>query len=296
MNGKDASRIAQIWDPQFLKELQRQLSSQEYFHWTIREKAPPGQEQPPPVQFWLAKPPDMITGDAEYDKFVREQLAKYGAGVIGPDAIAQAAREKSVWLGNITVELPPKLEWGIMRLLHGGAEMQQGELAKELRVQNRDEVAAALRDMEGRGMVERTGTVRTSPYRLSKEVERTYFELDYAEVGTAPDVAEVADKAVSAYLKEGLFVATASQRIKKGRDRTDLVAYDYAREVPISVEIESVSEVDSHPEHVMYNMTKWAKMGFAECHVWSKSPKIKSIREQLDGEQKKRVSVIVISS
>ncbi len=296
VNGKDASRIAQIWDPQFLKELQQQLSSQEYFHWTIREKAPPGLEQPPPVQFWLSRPPDMMTGDAEYDAFVSKQLAKYGAGVIGPDAIAQAAREKSMWLGNITVELPPKLEWGIMRLLHENSEMQQGELAKGLRVQNRDEVAAALRDMEGRGIVERTGTVRTSPYRLSKEIERTYFELDHAEVGTAPDVAEVADKAVSAYLKEGLFVAAASQRIKKGRDRTDLVAYDYAREVPISVEIESVSEVDSHPEHVMYNMTKWAKMGFVECHVWSKSPKIKGIREQLDGEQKKRVSVIVISS
>ena len=296
VNGKDAARIAQIWDPQFLKELQQQLSSQEYFHWTIREKAPPGREQPPPAQFWLAKPPDMVTGDAEYDEFVQKQLAKYGAGTVGPNAIAQAAREKSKWLESITVELPSRLEWGIMCLLLGDSEMQQGELAAELRVQNRDEVASALRDMEGRGLVERAGTVRTSPYRLTKKAEQAYFDADHTEVGTAADVEEVASKAVEAYIKQGLFVATASQRIKKGRDRTDLVAYDYTRETPISVEIESVSEVQSHPEHVMYNMTKWAEMGFAECHVWSKSPKIREIRDRLDEEQKKHVSVIVISS
>ena len=163
-------------------------------------------------------------------------------------------------------------------------------------MQNRDEIAAALRSMEDGGLVGRAGTVRTSPYALSEKAVRTYFGFDHTEVGSAPDVAEVAQKAVAAYLKRGLFVAVASQRIKKGADRTDLVAYDYTKETPISVEIESVSEVQSHPEHVRYNMTKWAKMGFAECHVWSKSPRIKDIRDRLDVEQKKRVFVMVISS
>ena len=296
VNGKDASRIAQIWDPQFQKELQQRLSSQEYFHWTMREKAPPGQEQPPPVQFWLAKPPDMIVTDAEYEGFVREQLAKYGSGTVGLNAMAQAASEKSRWLENIQVELPTRMEWRIMCLLHQNAEMQQTELADQLRVQNRDEVAAALRGMVERGLVERTGMVRTAPYALSKKAEQAYFGFDYAEVGTASDVAEVSQKAVDAYLERGLFVTVAAQRIRKGTDRTDLVAYDYERKIPISVEIESASEVQSHPEHVRYNMTKWPKLGFAECHVWSKSPKIRGILEQLDGEEKERVSVMVISS
>ena len=175
-----------------------------------------------------------------------------------------------------------------------GNDRQTG--TAELRVQNRDEVASTLRDMEKRGLVERAGTVRTSPYRLAKKARQAYFDMDYEEVGTAADVEEVASKAVEAYLKQGLFVATASPKIKKGRDRTDLMAYDYTREAPILVEVESASEVQNHPEHVMYNMTKCAKLGFAECHVWSKSPKIREIRERLDEEQKKHVSVIVIPS
>lgn len=296
VNGKDASRIAQIWDPQFQRELQQQLSSQEYFRWLLREKAAPGAEQPLPVQFWLNRPPALLVTGAGYDEFVKKQLAKYGTGIVGPNAVAQAAREKSRWLENITVPVPSRLAWGVMCLLRD-AEMQQIDLAKQLRVQNRDEVASILREMEEQKMVERAGAVRTAPYRLTARAEQTYFAFDHAEVGTAADVEEVAGKAVAAYLKQGLFVATASQRIKKGTDRTDLVAYDYEREAPISVEIESASEVSSHPEHVMYNMTKWDRLGFAECHVWSKSPKIRGIRDALeDGEQKKRVSVMVISS
>jgi len=31
----------------------------------------------------------------------------------------------------------------------------------------------------------------------------------------------------------------------------------------ISVEIESYSEVKSHPEHVLLNMKKWKEMGFS---------------------------------
>ena len=61
-------------------------------------------------------------------------------------------------------------------------------------------------------------------------------------------------------------MAIVTQRIQKGNYRTDLVAYDYTQ-VLISVEIESVSEVNNHLEHVRYNMAKWTEMGFVECHV-----------------------------
>ncbi len=295
VNGKDASRIAQIWDPQFQKELQQQFASQEYFHWTIREKAPPGKEQPPPVQFWLARPPELTIDDHTYDEFVRAQLARYGSGSIEPNTITQAAKKRTQWIENIEVEFPTKIEWDIMRLLEGG-EMRQAQIVSALHVQNRDEVAPVLKEMEEQGRIERIDAGRTSPYQLTAKTQAAYFEFDHTQIGTAQDIPEVARKAIEAYLAEGLFVAMASQRIKKGRDRTDLIAYDYSRDVPISVEIESVSEVQSHQEHVRYNMTKWPKMGFSECHVWSKSQKIRQIWAGLDEEEKKRISPIVISS
>ena len=96
------------------------------------------------------------------------------------------------------------------------------------------------------------------------------------------------------YLKKEAFVALASQKIRKDRDRTDLVVYDYDNRMPISVEIESTAEVQSHPEHVRYNMTKWPRLGFEQCHVWSKNPKIAQIFDGLDEKEKHGVRAIVI--
>jgi len=75
---------------------------------------------------------------------------------------------------------------------------------------------------------------------------------------------------------------------------TDLVAYDYLHDLPISVEIESYSEVDSHPEHVKLNMTKWRDLGFSECHIWSKNAKIQEIYDSLNDDEKKSVKIFLL--
>jgi len=93
----------------------------------------------------------------------------------------------------------------------------------------------------------------------------------------------------------GLFVTIALQKIEKDEDRTDLIAYSYDSDKSISVEIESTSELLSHPEHAIYNMRKWPKMGFDMCHVWSASPKLQEIYDkQITKEEAKDVSVFVI--
>ena len=292
VNGKDASRIAQIWDPQFQTELQQQLASQEYFHWTVREKAPPGKEQPPPIQFWLGAPPEQLVGGAAYQEFVSGQLERYGRGVVG--SAESAAREaKTRWMEQVTVKLPAALEWRIMLALRQGQSLQQAQIVDILRVANRTEALPVLKDMTGRGLLERPGGGRTAPYRLTDKAKSTYFDLDFAGVGTAGDVESLCRKAAESYMAWDMFVAVASQRISKGRDRTDLVAYNYETGVPVSVEIESASEVSSHREHVRYNMVKWRKMGFGACHVWSTSPKVREIYDTLDERDKKVVELVV---
>ncbi|MDA8031670.1 MAG: hypothetical protein MPK62_11220, partial [Alphaproteobacteria bacterium] len=121
-------------------------------------------------------------------------------------------------------------------------------------------------------------------------------DFDPSKIGTASDIPEVVERVVDAYISRKLFLAVAPQRVKKGEDRTDLVAYDYERETPISIEVESESEVQSHPEHVKYNMKKWRKMGFQECHVWSKSSRIRQIRDTLGEDEKLGVVITVTSS
>ncbi|MFN3653811.1 MAG: hypothetical protein ACK4TO_00605, partial [Candidatus Nitrosotenuis sp.] len=59
------------------------------------------------------------------------------------------------------------------------------------------------------------------------------------------------------------------------------------------VEIESTSELQSHPEQARYNMLKWKELGFTECHVWSKSLKIQEIKDKL-GSNARDVQIFII--
>ena len=52
--------------------------------------------------------------------------------------------------------------------------------------------------------------------------------------------------------------------------------------------------VNIHWEHVIYNVTKWKKMGFDRCHIWSKSPQIHQIHASLVDEEKRDVRLMSI--
>ncbi|MDE0267264.1 MAG: hypothetical protein OXK17_09700 [Thaumarchaeota archaeon] len=294
VNGKDAVRMAQIWDPQFKGELTRLLASQEYFHWSIREKAPPGKEQPLPVQFWLGAPPALQVSADAYDAFLAAQLAKYGRGAVEDTIVRQTIAARNKWLEGITIRFPAHMEWRIMVMLLG-KPLQQVDMVSQLPVSNRSEVLDILKKMQSDRLVRKTDPGnRMSKYELTPEARSTYFEPRFDEVGSAAEIDDLTRRVFNGYLDMGLFVAVASQKVTKGRDRTDLVAYDYEDDAPISVEIESVVEVQSHPEHVRYNMVKWRDMGFGRCHVWSKSPKVQQIYDRLSDEEKRGVRVTVI--
>ena len=294
VNGKDAGRVSQIWDPQFQRELVQQFASQEYFHWTVREKAPPGEEQPPPIQFWLNPPPELPVSGERYTAFLSEQLARYGRGTVEDTVVRQEAINRNKWLDNISVQFPTHLEWTVLLILLEKPR-QQVDIVSRLRVSNRSEVLDVLKALVSRDLVQKTEkNSRTSPYGLTTVARSQYFDYDFHEVGSAEEMEGLTRTVFEEYIGMGAFVTMAPQKIARGRDRTDLVAYDYDNRIPISVELESVSEVQSHPEHVRYNMTKWQKMGFEQCHVWSKNPRIQKIYDGLTDKEKTGVAVTVI--
>ena len=289
VNGKDASRIAQIWDPQFQKELTQQFASQEYFRWTIREKAASGEEQPPPIQFWLNMPPELLHDDERYQEILAQQLEKYGHGKVEDTIVRQTVANRTKWLEHISVQFPTKMQWKIMLLLRD-KHMKQNELVSILKVSNRSEVADVLKELMDRRFIEKTEPGnRLSAYVLTKKAQSDYFDFDIESIGTAEDIENISNNVINVYLEVGMFVTLASQKIVKGQDRTDIIAYDYDNEIPISIEIESSVEVQSHPEHVRYNMTKWHKLGFEQCHMWSSNKKLREIFDNLDDEEKRGV-------
>jgi len=135
---------------------------------------------------------------------------------------------------------------------------------------------------------------RKSFYTISKQAYSTYFDYSFEDIGTANDIEILALDVAELYLKKKHFVSIANQKVKKGKLRTDLIAYDYETNTPISIEIESYAEVESNPQHVLLNMKKWPELGFKLCHMWSRNKKIQTIYdEQLSDEEKKFVTVMI---
>ena len=90
-------------------------------------------------------------------------------------------------------------------------------------------------------------------------------------------------------------MAIAIQKVRKGKYRTDMVAYDYNTKTPISVEIESEAEMESHPEHVRLNMMKWRELGFKKCDIWSYAKNLEELYNALaEGTIKKSITAFVM--
>jgi intein/homing endonuclease len=125
VSGDDASRLARAWDPQFEKEIKQALVTQPDFTWTFRLRADPGEEQGPPVQEKLLKPPEEKHSDAEIQAFCVTMKDLYGADrtdksvfekekettpewarFLLPD---QPFPTKEVWRLLVAEEAPPRL-------------------------------------------------------------------------------------------------------------------------------------------------------------------------------------------
>ena len=303
ISGKDASRMANIWDPKFSRQIQQQLAAQEDFHWTIKMRATPGSEQPTPIQFWLPKPPKSNLNEDELRQFITTQHNLYGYDIIddndekdGLSIFQQHHIQKNRWLKYITVDfIQDKVQWLVLVQLYWNKSLNLTDITKNIQAKNRDDVSATLQNMLEKKYITKINKSRNVRYALTKETKKRYFDFDSRAIGTAKEIPRLTHLAIEAYLQKGLFVTLALQKIKKDKDRSDLIAYSYDTGKSISVEIESSSELSSHPEHTRYNMEKWKKMGFDACHLWSSNPKLSEIyKSQTPDEYKKDVEVFII--
>ena len=295
VSGKDGKRFGQIWDPFYIKQIESQLATQEFFHWTARLIAAPGETQPLPIQFWPVFPKKDIQTSEFLDSFIKSQKELYGYGKVGESLMEQHSSKSNEWLKNITVEPPLYDEWLIYLILQKSSLglLKIVELFKN-GTDHRDKVKEILSKMVNDGKLEQTWGHK-GVYSLTKAIKSKYLTFKSNMIGTAKDIPMVTEKAVQYYLNKGYYLTIANQKIRKGKLMTDLVAYDYTTETPISVEIESDNEIKSHQfGHVKLNMVKWKDLGFKECHVWSTNPKIQTVYNSLSDEEKKSVKIFVV--
>jgi hypothetical protein len=126
VSGDDASRLARAWDPEFKREIEQTLVTQPDFTWTFRLRAEPEEEQRPPVQERLLKPPEEKHSRDEIKAFLGKMRELYGADrtegsvfdqerALKPEWMAflkpgQPVPSKEVWWLLITEESPPRLQ------------------------------------------------------------------------------------------------------------------------------------------------------------------------------------------
>lgn len=308
VSGIDASRVSRIIDPHFARELTEQIASQPDFVFTAKVRAPTGEEQTAPMRFRASAPPKLLLSDQQAREFIQTMKDKYGMrhreGGFEASLITKKERQTK-WLTQLGAQYLEQSEWLILNALYGSLPQQQSlTLADIVRAcrftEHRDTIALIIKKMQKDNLLEISrrytkGTVTVTRYKITAQAVKSYFELDYFKIGTADDIKHIAQQALAYYRGRGCFVTLARQDVKKGKLRTDLVAYDYDAEKPISVEIESRNEVVSHAEHVLLNMTKWEDLGFLECHVWSTNSNIDEIREVIENRQtKENVKTFVI--
>jgi hypothetical protein len=285
ISGKDASKLANIWDPRFSKEIQQQLASQEDYRWTIKMRAAAGEEQPTPLQFWLHHPPNINDNEQFLSDFISGQKRLYGNGKMessfeadeNSSILQQKQIEKDRWMRYIAVPFPEKEQWQIMVVLYKKSLLQLTEITEQVKAETRDDVVSILKTMIKNGIVDKDDSTRNIKYFLSEKAINDYFTFDYTKIGTAEDIPRVTHKVIQKYLDKEIFISLASQDIEKEKYRSDLIGYHYDDEKSISIEIESASELASHPEHARLNMEKWRDMGFDMCHCWSESKKLLDI-------------------
>ncbi|MDH3779431.1 MAG: type IV secretion system DNA-binding domain-containing protein [Nitrosopumilus sp.] len=305
LSGIDASKIGMIIDPKYGKDIAAMLAVQSDFRFLARTRPILGEETSLPPQFWLDYPCTENMTDEQFSQFIMQQKEKYGNVTPEETLLVSKNVDKNKWmqqLENDITTIPPKTEWQILVSLYSHEKLSLMEIVRICNfTQPRDDISKLLRNMNERKLIEiaekiQKGRVTIIKYQLSNETKIKYFDLDYSKIGTASDISDVAKNAVEHYLKEGHFVSIAVQDFsKKDELRTDLIAYDYSNDMAISVEIESHSEVESHPEHVLLNMKKWKEMGFSQCHVWSKHKQVVEIKEKIDFSMCDNVKAFLVS-
>ncbi len=282
--GVDARTIATVMDPAHAAELTDQISGLPDHSFLISRVPPAGAERAPPVRFEAHAPPPCVMDPAQLEAF-QEKMSELHQ----PDRTADST-PLDAWRSELLVELPTRLEWHIIiAMRHAGSStvpLAKGAVLAGL-IRERHAVSSALSSMVRRGLVQRVSSVRCGSeerptHALTEACKKMYLPESFGSIGTAKGIEEAARAAFEHHVSLGHFVTVASQgRTIDSKNTVDMIAYDYETDSARSVEVESITEVKSNPEHVIFNMTKWEDMGFVGCDTWSANPAVVSLRERV---------------
>jgi len=297
MSGSDAGNISRIIDPHFSQDLTDQIATQPDFVFTAKIRPPPGCQQSLPNQFRAMPPPPLVMSESETSQFIQKMKDQYGSKEIIESTFDSTENRKIEWMRQLAAEFRTKDEWDIILFLRN-KNGNLKEIVDGVKSTDRNKTSKIIKTLCNNNILiisssKIHGLIFEYEYALSVKSKQSYFPETFESIGTAKDINEVSKKAYDHYLEKKFFISLTNHNIKKNKIMSDIIVYDYQKDVAISVEIESQREINSHPEQVRLNMIKWKNFGFTECHVWSKSNKINKIKNNLGNEAEKVQTFLV---
>ena len=287
IEGGDAAILANAWSSIYFEHLKMLIPELPKYNWCAKIPATDGQEFPPPMQFlshYEKKSGEILKDNMtpeEYDEFIFNIKEKNLSGRGTYTKLGTKSEHK--WMVHLEHKrFFEQHEWAIM--IAALEPRTQKYITAHFGGMAREDVAKICNKMMQDGLLERVnpdGSVsEKGKYVVTSDAKSKYLTFHPSKIGRVKDLSPLLEEVVAWYVQNGFFVGMA-QQVLGNEDRTDLVAYDYRTGEAISVEIESESEVGSHPEHVKKNMRKGKRMGFDRVHVWSYSGTIMKIAKDM---------------
>ncbi len=298
VNGEDARRLAATWDPQFRDEITRTLPTQPDFRWVFRTRAQPGEEQQPPFQVQISPPPKEMQSDEEVEAFIQKMKELYGTGVLEKSLFETEEEGHGAWEEYSTVLPIPKADaWKILvALIPGPAGIS--EIGRRSSIDRTSPLTKETLDaLYTDGLISIISTNRRGDktWGLTEKAKNILPPGDlkgYESIGGS-DAQEIAQKACDYYLSHGCFFTLGRQDLSMKR-KPDCVVYEYARQVPVCVEVESADHVATHADQLALHFREIDP--FRELHVWIRpesKAKVDEILQSVPADLRSRVKVFV---
>lgn len=269
VSGYDAAKIARSWEPAYKAEVETELVTIPDYMFLVRVKPMPGEEQPLPERIRAPPPPPELRTDAQVREWIDEQVKLRGFGQPATSIFRGLTAATRTFERFLPMGLPSLLQWQIIYTLRsaspGGWTYTHtctiGGLPRDQ--QTRREFNILI----NRGIIVLQKTVKGTPYyKLGAKALRAYFNPDFSRVAPSAEGQALARRAFEAHLSPVELVCAAEQHV--GERAPDLVSYNYKTMTATAIEIESTTEIETHPEQIKRNVTKWSELGFNRCEVW----------------------------
>jgi hypothetical protein len=297
VTGDDASKLAANWDPRYREQIKQTIATIPMYNILARVQAKGGEEQSPPTRYLVPAPPPPVNSEKQIEKYIK-MMRKYTMKEmmkVKPPTLKRT--EKTAWQKYLPVStIFPELEWKLLSAFFREGKMTFSRACAKAGVK-RDEKSKAAWNY----LIKEDYLTVTKEKIAAKEVEvadltektRNYFRIirNFGLIG-GEEAQKIAEQTWNYHVQRGRFCSVIVQTATEKQH--DLLAYDYANDKVTAIEVETTSEVKTHPEQIVQNVRKYDPKVFDELEFWTveeAKAELKKIIDEQPRETQTRITL-----